>query len=89
MSTRARWIVVALVLGGVVGLAVSLARPTYCIGGGGGGFDAVFACPYKSLLVWDAAPIVADAVLAIAGAAIGGITAWVTFSLRRDRVGVT
>jgi hypothetical protein len=86
MASRARWIVAAVVLGGTVGLVISLARPTSCIGGGGDGFDAVFACSYKSLLLWDAAPIVADAGSALLGAVLGGIVGWVSFRVRARRL---
>ena len=64
--------VVLAVLGGAVGLALSLARDTYCIDGGDPGFDAVFVCPYKGLFGWDAVPLVADAVWTAVGVLVGG-----------------
>lgn len=84
MSSPARWIVLGVILGATVGLVISLARPTYCIGGGDG-FDAVFACSYKSLFLWDAAPIVADAGSMMLGAVLGGVVGWVSFRVRRRR----
>ena len=76
MSSPARWIVLGVVLGGTVGLVLSFARPTYCVSGGGNGFDAAFVCSYKSLFLWDAAPIIADAASAMLGALLGGIVGW-------------
>jgi hypothetical protein len=80
----ARWRTLGAASGGVVGLAASLARPTYCLGGSTRGFDAVFVCPYKSLFAWDAAPILADAVWSVLGAIVGIVLGSLLVRLRWD-----
>jgi hypothetical protein len=85
MMTRPRSIVLGAVCGIAVGLTVSLDRPTYCIGGGGDGFDAVFACPYKWLFGWDAVPILADAVWAAIGLLVGSLVGYVAARVSQRR----
>lgn len=76
---RVGGIVLAVALcGGTAGLGVSLARPTYCMGGGD-----VFSCYYKWLFGWDAAPILADAAWTWIGLLVGGLAGLVVARVTR------
>ena len=40
-------VIISAILGAALALIITLSFEPYCIGGGGGGFDATFVCSYK------------------------------------------